>query len=151
MSVLDTVQETLFQQFLGGSDPSRRLGAARRQIMPFELIPGFRSELRMPLVARARWRICPGGSTTGQLGRNLAAAAVSLLFMATLPQALALWYCEWLDTYYDSCLAGNRRGIWPRQPKTRQICTATRKHPHKHTEAENHFEVATGASWCGTS
>eukprot|EP00439_Symbiodinium_sp_Y106_P007646 s7982_g1.t1 len=48
MSVLETVQETLFREFLGGANPTRRLGAAKE------------------------------------------------------PLALALWYCEWLDTYYDS-------------------------------------------------
>lgn len=75
MSVLETVQETLFQQFLAGSDPSRRLaetqgtqGTQEQQSTRVEDLPWWKYQ-----------------------------------------RALALWYCEWLDTYYDS---GERRFLW---------------------------------------
>ena len=61
MSVLDTVQETLFQQFLAGSDPSRRLADSSGGSSRVEDLPWWKYQ-----------------------------------------RALALWYCEWLDTYYDS-------------------------------------------------
>lgn len=68
-------QETLFQQFLAGSDPSRRLaetqgtqGTQEQQSTRVEDLPWWKYQ-----------------------------------------RALALWYCEWLDTYYDS---GERRFLW---------------------------------------
>ncbi|CAE7451771.1 unnamed protein product, partial [Symbiodinium necroappetens] len=57
-------QETLFKQFLGGANPTRRLGAAK------EVVNGPSRVEDLPW-----WRY---------------------------NRALALWYCEWLDTYYDS-------------------------------------------------
>ncbi|CAK9108361.1 unnamed protein product [Durusdinium trenchii] len=71
MSVLDTVQETLFQQFLAGADPSRRLEVA-----------GDASSVSSRVEDLPWWKY---------------------------QRAIALWYCEWLDTYYDS---GERRFLW---------------------------------------
>eukprot|EP00435_Cladocopium_sp_Y103_P050617 s47_g15.t1 len=73
MSVLETVQETLFQQFLAGSDPSRRLAETQGT-------QGTQDTTRVEDLAWWKYQ-----------------------------RALALWYCEWLDTYYDS---GERRFLW---------------------------------------
>eukprot|EP00913_Durusdinium_trenchii_P000610 g563.t2 len=70
-SAVDRSEETLFQQFLAGADPSRRLEVA-----------GDASSVSSRVEDLPWWKY---------------------------QRAIALWYCEWLDTYYDS---GERRFLW---------------------------------------
>ncbi|CAE8691454.1 unnamed protein product [Polarella glacialis] len=70
-NVLEMVQETLFQQFLGGSNPTCRLSTTEvdaEESRRVEDLPWWRYK-----------------------------------------RQLALWHCEWLDTYYDS---GDHTFLW---------------------------------------